>query len=149
MQTQSVRVVIVNLMAQAVLFVQNGTLGRACEAVEKVFALVHSPPLEGWQAKPDGVVVKVLNNVTPIDLLAQSAVLFFNSPVLIIRIYLNFSKQLFISSFILIPTFSKQSSRESYVLPPPRKSQNSFATFSSFSKSSIPAIVHRAYGLGS
>ncbi len=28
----------------------------------------------------DGVVVKVLNNVTPIDLLAQSAVLFFNSP---------------------------------------------------------------------
>ena len=39
-------------------------------------ALVHSPPLEGWQAKPDGVVVKVLNNVTPIDLLAQSAVLF-------------------------------------------------------------------------
>ncbi len=43
-------------------------------------ALVHSPPLEGWQAKPDGVVVKVLNNVTPIDLLAQSAVLFFNSP---------------------------------------------------------------------
>ena len=38
-------------------------------------ALVHSPPLEGWQAKPDEVVVKVLNNVTPIDLLAQSAVL--------------------------------------------------------------------------
>ena len=30
----------------------------------------------------DGVVVKVLNNVTPIDLLAQSAVLFFNSPML-------------------------------------------------------------------
>ncbi len=51
-------------------------------AVEKVSALVHSPPVEGWQAKPDGVVVKVLNNVTPIDLLAQSAVLFFNSPML-------------------------------------------------------------------
>ncbi len=50
------------------------------EAVEKVSALVHSPTVEGWQAKPDGVVVKVLNNVTPIDLLAQSAVLFFNSP---------------------------------------------------------------------
>ena len=56
--------------------------GRACGTVEKVSALVHSPPLEGWQAKPDGVVVKVLNNVTPIDLLAQSAVLFFNSPML-------------------------------------------------------------------
>ena len=48
--------------------------------VEKVSALVHSPPVEGWQAKPDGLVVKVLNTVTPIDLLAQSAVLFFNSP---------------------------------------------------------------------
>ena len=62
----------------------------------------HSPPLEGWQAKPDGVVAsylykysvgpfpscggelavryffnspKVLHDVTPIDLLAQSAVL--------------------------------------------------------------------------
>ncbi len=61
---------------------QDGTVGRACGAVEKVFALVHSPPVEGWQAKPDGVVVKVLNTVTPIDLLAQSAVLFFNSPML-------------------------------------------------------------------
>ena len=30
-------------------------------AVEKVSALVHSPPLEGWQAKPDGVVVVVLH----------------------------------------------------------------------------------------
>ncbi len=61
-----------------------GTLrfGRACGAVEKVSALVHSPPVEGWQAKPDGVVVVVLHNVTPIDLLAQSAVLFFNSPML-------------------------------------------------------------------
>ena len=29
--------------------------------VEKVSALVHSPPLEGWQAKPDGVVVVVLH----------------------------------------------------------------------------------------
>ncbi len=45
-------------------------------------ALVHSLPLEGCQAQPDGVVVKVLNNVTPIDLLAQSAVLFFNIPML-------------------------------------------------------------------
>ena len=26
-------------------------------AVEKVSALVHSPPAEGWQAKPDGVVL--------------------------------------------------------------------------------------------
>ncbi len=60
----------------------HAALGRACGTVEKVSALVHSPPLEGWQAKPDGVVVKVLNNVTPIDLLAQSAVLFFNSPML-------------------------------------------------------------------
>ena len=25
-------------------------------AVEKVSALVHSPPVEGWQAQPDGVV---------------------------------------------------------------------------------------------
>ena len=40
---------------------------------------VHSPPLEGWQAKPDGVVVKVLHNVTPIDLLVQAAVPFFKS----------------------------------------------------------------------
>ena len=30
-------------------------------AVEKVSALVHSPPLEGWQAKPDGVVVACLH----------------------------------------------------------------------------------------
>ena len=30
-------------------------------AVEKVSALVHSPPLEGWQAQPDGVVVVVLH----------------------------------------------------------------------------------------
>ena len=30
-------------------------------AVEKVSALVHSPPVEGWQAKPDGVVVVVLH----------------------------------------------------------------------------------------
>ena len=30
-------------------------------AVEKVSALVHSPPLEGWQVKPDGVVVVVLH----------------------------------------------------------------------------------------
>ncbi len=50
-----------NLVAQAVGMVQNGTLGRACEVVEKVSALVHSPPLEGWQAKPDGVVVVVLH----------------------------------------------------------------------------------------
>ncbi len=50
-----------NLVAQAVLFVQNGNLGRACEAIEKVSALVYSPPLEGWQAKPDGVVVVVLH----------------------------------------------------------------------------------------
>ena len=50
-----------NQVAQAVLFVQNGTLGRACGIVEKVSALVHSPPLEGWQAKPDGVVVVVLH----------------------------------------------------------------------------------------
>ena len=28
---------------------------------EKVSALVHSPPVEGWQAKPDGVVVVVLH----------------------------------------------------------------------------------------
>ena len=49
--------VIVNLVPQAVLFVQNGTLGRACQTVEKVSALVHSPPLEGWQAQPDGVVL--------------------------------------------------------------------------------------------
>ena len=38
-----------------------------CGTVEKVSALVHSPPLEGWQAKPDGVVVVVLHNVTPLD----------------------------------------------------------------------------------
>ena len=30
-------------------------------AVEKVSALVHSPPVEGWQAQPDGVVVVVLH----------------------------------------------------------------------------------------
>ena len=34
--------------------------GRACGVVEKVSALVHSPPLEGWQAQPDGVVVACL-----------------------------------------------------------------------------------------
>ena len=28
--------------------------------VEKVSALVHSPPVEGWQAQPDGVVVSCL-----------------------------------------------------------------------------------------
>ena len=39
-----------NQVAQAVAAVQNGTLGRACGTVEKVSALVHSPPLEGWQA---------------------------------------------------------------------------------------------------
>ena len=31
--------------------------------VEKVSALVHSSPLEGWQAQPNGVVVSCLNNV--------------------------------------------------------------------------------------
>ena len=35
-------------------------------AVEKVSALVHSPPLEGWQAKPDGVVAKVLYQSIPL-----------------------------------------------------------------------------------
>ena len=34
--------------------------------VEKVSALVHSPPLEGWQAKPDGVVAKVLYQSIPL-----------------------------------------------------------------------------------
>ena len=37
MQTRYVRVVCVNWVAQAVMFVQNGTLGRACQTVEKVF----------------------------------------------------------------------------------------------------------------
>ena len=50
-----------NQVAQAVTVVHNGTLGKACGTVEKVFALVHSPPVEGWQAKPDGVVVVVLH----------------------------------------------------------------------------------------
>ena len=35
----------------------------------------NSPPLEGWQAEPDEVVVSVLHSVTPIDLLDQSVVL--------------------------------------------------------------------------
>ena len=35
-------------------------------AVEKVSALVHSPPLEGWQAKPDGVVVVVPHQLIPL-----------------------------------------------------------------------------------
>ena len=52
------------------------------EAIEKVFALVHSPPVEGWQAKPDEVVAKVLHKVTPFVLLQQTAVLFFNSSML-------------------------------------------------------------------
>ncbi len=74
--------VAINQMDEWIVCADATRYGRACGAVEKVSALVHSPPLEGWQAKPDGVVVKVLNNVTPIDLLAQSAVLFFNSPML-------------------------------------------------------------------
>ena len=37
-------------------------------------------PLQQTAVLSDGVVVMVLNNATPIDLLAQSAVLFFNSP---------------------------------------------------------------------
>ena len=67
-------------VAQAVKVVRNGTLGRACGVVEKVSALVHSPPVEGWQAKPDGVVVVVLHKVTPFVLLQQTAVLFFQQP---------------------------------------------------------------------
>ncbi len=60
-RTGNVGVVCVNLMARAVTIVRDGTVGRACGAVEKVSALVHSPPMEGWQAKPDGVVVVVLH----------------------------------------------------------------------------------------
>ena len=40
-------------------FYLTGWLHRG--TVEKVSALVHSPPLEGWQAQPDGVVVVVLH----------------------------------------------------------------------------------------
>ena len=53
-------------------FYLTGWLPRVCTNT----ALVHSPPVEGWQAQPDGVVAAVLHNVTPIDLLAQSAVQF-------------------------------------------------------------------------
>ena len=41
--------------------ISNCRLILICGAVEKVSALVHSPPLEGWQVKPDGVVVVVLH----------------------------------------------------------------------------------------
>lgn len=40
-------------------------------------------------------------------------------------------------------------SKSLYAPAPPKKSQNSSATFNSFSKSNIPAIIQRLYGLGS
>src|SRR3989339_1416192 len=63
--------------------------------------------------------------------------------------FLNSLKYASISSRSSIPTLSKQPSKSLYVFLPPRKSQNSSATLSSFSKSSIPRIVHRVYGSGS
>ena len=42
-------------------FLNEDFLNSKCGAVEKVPALVRSPPLEGWQAKPDGVVVLCLH----------------------------------------------------------------------------------------
>ncbi len=53
-------------------------------AVEEVSALVNSPPVEGWQAKPDEVVVLCLHGVNymcrgkiepPIEPVGQSAFL--------------------------------------------------------------------------
>ena len=60
--------VTVNEMDRMDCLYRRNALGRICisaqtfhGAVEKVSALVHSPPVEGWQAKPDGVVVVVLH----------------------------------------------------------------------------------------
>ena len=52
-------------------FYLTGWLSRICINMVPDY----SPPLEGWQAQPDGVVVEVLHNVTPFDPPAQSAVL--------------------------------------------------------------------------
>ena len=72
--------VAINQMHEWIVCADATCYGRACEAVEKMSALVHSPPLEGWQAKPDGVVAKVLHNVTPFVQPQQTTVLFVNSP---------------------------------------------------------------------
>ena len=56
---------------------------------------------------------------------------------------LNFLKYSSISDLNSMPTRSKQSKRSLYVPFPPKKSQNSSATFNSEFKSNIPRIVHR------
>ena len=62
---------------------------------------------------------------------------------------LYLAKYASISGLSSKPILSKMSSRSLYAPCPPRKSQNSAATFNSLSKSSIPRIVQRLYGCGS
>ena len=62
---------------------------------------------------------------------------------------LYLAKYASISGLSSKPIRSKMSRRSVYAPCPPRKSQNSAATFNSWSKSSMPRIVQRLYGWGS